>query len=126
MIRYRYVDRLSPPAPFINVVARCPDTGFRTNELPALLDYGADRCVLPRRVVTALELAEDGAESFAGFGGQVERLPLFLVEFCIHDLKPLQVRAVVGEREDYILLGRDMLNTLRVLLDGPQLALEIG
>jgi hypothetical protein len=126
MIRYRYVNRLSPPAPFINVVVRCPDTDFRTNELPALLDFGADRSVLPRPVVNALELAEDGSESFLGFAGEIVKLPLFLVEFCIHDLTPVQVRAVVGEREDYILLGRDVLNTLRVLLDGPQLALEIG
>jgi hypothetical protein len=32
---------------------------------------------------------------------------------------------VIGLAEDYVLLGRDVLNRLRVLLDGPALTTEI-
>jgi hypothetical protein len=126
MIRYRYVNHLSPPAPFVNVAVLCPGKEVRTDELPALLDYGADRSVLPRRIVSALELAEDGRQQFLGFASEVVTLPRFLVAFRIHELEPIHVRAVLGEREEYILLGRDVLNRLRILLDGPQLVLEIG
>lgn len=51
---------------------------------------------------------------------------MFLVAVSIHDLLPVEVRAVLGERERYILLGRDVLNNHRIVFDGPQLALEIG
>ena len=125
MIRYRYATEVKPPAPFVNVVVRCPATDKYTPDLPAILDTAADRTVLPGPIVQSLGLIEDGRLLFQGFSAQVVELPMYLVEVRIHDLAPLLVRAVLGEREPYILLGRDVLNAHRILLDGPQLTLEI-
>ena len=125
MIRYRYAHQLSPPAPFVQVTLRCPTTGNRVADLPAQLDIAADRTVLTGRVVEALGLVEDGRALFEGFEGTVIELPLFLVEVQVHDFSPLLTRAALGKKEPYILLGRDVLNAHRLLLDGPQLILEI-
>lgn len=125
MIRYRYAQQLNPPAPFVNVSLRCPTTGRRAADLPAQLDTAADRTVLPGRVVEALALVEDGRSLFQGFAGEVIELPLFLVEVHVHDFSPILIRATLGAKEPHILLGRDVLNAHRILLDGPQLALEI-
>jgi predicted aspartyl protease len=125
MIRYRYAHQLSPPAPFVKVTLRCPTTGSRVIDLPAQLDIAADRTVLPGRVVEALGLVEDGRALFQGFAGEVIELPVFLVEVQIHDFPALMIRAALGEKEPYTLLGRDVLNAYRIVLDGPQLALEI-
>ena len=125
MIRYRYADQFNPPAPFVNVTLRCPATGTQADGLPAQLDLAADRTVLPGRVVEALGLVEDGRALFQGFAGEVIELPVFLVEVRVHDLLPLLTRAALGANELHILLGRDVLNAHRILLDGPQLALEI-
>jgi hypothetical protein len=76
-------------------------------------------------VVEELGLVEDGRLLFRGFAGDVVELPIFLVEIQVHDLPAVAVRAVLGEHEPHILLGRDVLNAHRILLDGPQLALEI-
>jgi hypothetical protein len=94
--------------------------------LPALLDRAADRTVLPRPVIDTLGLVEDGRLLFEGFAGDVVELPVFLADVQVHDFAPLAIRAVVGEREPYILLGRDVMNAHRIVLDGPELALEIG
>ena len=78
MIRYRYADQLSPPAPFVNVTVRCPTTGSRAADLPAQLDPAADRTVLPGRVVEALGLVEDGRALFQGVcwrGNRASRFP---------------------------------------------------
>jgi hypothetical protein len=48
------------------------------------------------------------------------------VAITVHDLPLVLVRVALGEWEPYILLGRDVLNAYRVLLDGPQTFLEIG
>lgn len=125
MIRYRYAHQLNPPAPFVNVTLKCPTTGTRAADLPAQLDSAADRTVLPGSVVEALGLVEDGRVLFQGFAGEVIELPVFLVEALVHDFRPLLIRAALGENEPHILLGRDVLNAHRILLDGPQLALEI-
>ena len=126
MIRYRYARHLSLPAPFVNVALSCPQTGSRVADLPAQIDSGADRTVLPGPVVLQLGLVEDGRLLFQGFAAEVVELPIFLVEVHIHDLAPMMVRAALGEHEPHILLGRDVLNSHRILLDGPHLALEIG
>lgn len=125
MIRYRYSHQLSPPAPFVKVTLRCPATGNRTDDLPAQLDLAADRTVLPGSVVAGLGLVEDGRALFQGFAGEVIELPVFLVEIQVHDFAPMLIRSALGEKEPYILLGRDVLNAHRILLDGPQLAVEI-
>jgi predicted aspartyl protease len=126
MIRYRYARHLTPPAPFVNVTLHCPQTGSRAADLPAQIDTAADRTVLPGPVVRSLGLVEDGRLSFQGFAGDVIELPIFYVEIQVHDRPEVAVRAALGEREPFILLGRDVLNALRLLLDGPQSALEIG
>jgi hypothetical protein len=125
MIRYRYAQHLSPPAPFVYVTLRCPHTGRRTENVPALIDTAADRTVLPGLVVRSLGLVEDGRMLFQGFASEVIELPIFLVEVNVHDLPAVAVRAALGENEPHVLLGRDVLNVHRILLDGPQEALEI-
>jgi hypothetical protein len=125
MIRYRYVTDLQPPAPFVNVTIQCPTTGASTKGLPAQIDPAADRTVIPGTVVSALGLVQVGRFLFEGFGGAIVELPVFLVAIQVHDLPPLEVRAVIGEKEPYVLLGRDVLNNYRVLLDGPEQVLEI-
>ncbi|CAN5760668.1 hypothetical protein BH23PLA1_BH23PLA1_34350 [soil metagenome] len=55
----------------------------------------------------------------------VKLVPTYLVELAIRGLptQPVEVFAHAGE--PYVLLGRDVLNQHRLLLDGPGLALEI-
>jgi len=126
MIRYQYVKSLNPPAPFVNISLRCPATGTQLTNLPAQLDSAADRTILPGSLVRTLGLVEDGRQLFEGFAGEIVELPIYLVEIRVHDLLPTLHRAALGEREPHTLLGRDVLNLHRFLLDGPQLTLEIG
>jgi hypothetical protein len=69
MIRYRYNDQVKPPAPFVSVFLRCPNSGAKVSNQPAQLDYAADRTVLPDGLITALGLVEDGRLLFQGFAG---------------------------------------------------------
>jgi len=124
MIRYRYAAHMSPPAPFVNITLICPATGATTT-VSAQVDPGADRTVLPGALVASLGLVEDGRLAFQGFAGAVVELPIFLIELQIESLAPVAVRAALGEDEPWVLLGRDVLNSHRLILDGPNLVLEI-
>jgi hypothetical protein len=126
MTRYRYVTELTPPAPFVTVSLRCPSTGRQAEGLPAQVDTAADRTVVPDGIITTLGLVPDGRAVFQGFGGQLLELPIFLVALILLDCPPVLARVALGQGEPYILLGRDVLNTQRILLDGPGLAVEIG
>ena len=53
-------------------------------------------------------------------------LATYAVFLGVHD-RPLQlIKVVAAADEAWILLGRDVLNAFRLLLDGPQLVSEIG
>lgn len=124
MIRYRYAN-LEPPGPLVNVGVRCPISGDQLDMQPAIIDPAADRTVLPGKTISALGLVEDGHLHFQGFTSEIVKLPVYLVELRLHDFPPVRLRAALGEHEPLILLGRDILNMFRIVLDGPQQSLEI-
>jgi hypothetical protein len=126
MIRYAFLSQLDPPAPFLNVVLRNPASGAELRDLPAQLDTAADRTVLPEPLVKSLALPQVGIMKIGGFGGVTYTLPTYAVLLGLHDLPAQPFKVAAHAEESWILLGRDVLNSYRVLLDGPQLALEIG
>jgi predicted aspartyl protease len=126
VIRYRYLTQVKPPAPFIYVTLRNPQTGVELHDLPAQLDTAADRTVLPVGLVQALGLSQVGSIPIAGLGNVVKLRPSYLVEVRIHNLAAHTIVVVSDPDEVWILLGRDLLNNHRIILDGPQLALEIS
>jgi hypothetical protein len=103
------------------------DASQPTGVLPLCLVCWIRRPTAPCCLGTSskLGLVEDGRLLFQGFAGDVVELPTFITEIQVHDLAPVVVRAVVGPREPFVLLGRDVLNLYRILLDGPALAVTI-
>ncbi len=125
-IRFKYVQALTPPAPFVSVGARCVATNQALADLPAQIDTAADRTVLPEHIVGALGLVEDCRLFFQGFAGEVIELPVFLVEIRIATLEPILVRAALGSAETHILLGRDFLNRHDFTLSGLRESVEVS
>jgi predicted aspartyl protease len=126
MIRYLYNRQITPPAPFVHVTVRTSNGSHELSELPGQIDPGADRTVVPWNLVEELGLTEIRRLPMGIVGGQVLSMPTFLVQIEIRQLRPLTIECVADKEEAFILLGRDVLNNFRLLLDGPQLALEIG
>src|SRR5437870_13600250 len=116
-----YDDRLfSPAAPVVHAKLRRSLTDQTPSDIALLIDSGADVTLLPKSAVESLELersaakyeliAFDGAMSVAE-AVQAELLLLgkiFRGQFLVIDLE-------IG------VLGRDILNHLRIILDGPNL-----
>ncbi len=126
MIRYNYTRQFVPPAPFVYVSLRCPLTGVSMQDLPAQVDCAADRTVIPGSMAEHLGLECVDTIHVAGLGSGILAVPAYRVELTIRALSPHQVIVAAQDDEPYVLLGRDVLNRYRILLDGPGLALEIG
>ena len=125
MIRDAYNRQVAPPAPFVHVSVRCPETGLTVTDLPSLIDTAADRSVIPGRLVEDLGLVPLDELPVCGFGGDSRLVLTYFVELAIRDLPPHLVEVLAHPDEPYILLGRDIMNQHRIILDGPRLALEI-
>jgi hypothetical protein len=126
VIRYAYNTQMQPPAPFVLIVLRDPVSGAEVRDAPAQLDSAADRTVLPLVLVQGLALHICGQVTVVGFGGASAQTPLYAVELGVHDLPPAPLRVIASPGEPWVLLGRNVLNAHRLVLDGPCLGLEIG
>ena len=61
-----------------------------------------------------------------GFGGILTNVPTFLVRLSLRGQGPVALEVLGSAEEAHILLGRDVLNRYRFVLDGPGLVLEMG
>jgi len=126
MVRYGYNTQYTPPTPLVHVTVRRPDLTKEVPDFPAQVDTAADRTVVPQHIADDLALPQAGQIALVGLGGHLTTTSLFLVQVEVRQLSPLLVVVAASADEPLILLGRDVLNQFKILLDGPGLVLEMG
>lgn len=114
-----YSTMYDPPAPTCDITLESAD-GARVT-LAALIDTGADATLIPvphLHTIGARRVFEMGLRSQWG-----ERcvVYLYLVDIHVGGVTLPGVYVVGDERGDEVILGRDVLNRLRMTLDGPAL-----
>lgn len=113
-------ENYNPPAPVANVTLRNPATGELLSNIPVLVDTGANATLLPSGAVEKLGIvAEEGAGfEVQVFDGDRKFLKTVRLELYVLDKKfsgeYLLVDRPVG------ILGRNVLNNLSLLFDGPR------
>src|SRR5919197_2895405 len=112
-------ENFEPPAPVAYVTSRNPATGVLLSDVPMLIDTGADVTVLPSTAVEQIGVStEEGAEfEIQTFDGEIKRLRLARLELFVLG-KKFAGEYLLMDRSIRI-LGRNILNNLRILLDGP-------
>ena len=116
-----YDDRLfSPPAPVVYTTLRNSHTGNTQSDVPMLIDSGADVTLLPKSVSASLQVERAGMSyeliAFDGTKSHAEAVRAELV-FLQRTFKGqfLLIDQEIG------ILGRDILNHVCLVLDGPRL-----
>lgn len=125
MIRVAYNNQKQPPAPFVLATLSNPLDGRCLSDVPAQLDTAADRTLVPMDLLQSLGLQPIDDILIGGLGGFQESMPLFAAAISIFTLPPQTLSVVGHPGEPWILIGRDILNLHRLILDGPNLTLEI-
>ena len=96
------------------------DIAANRTDLPAQLDTAADRTILPDDLVRELALPRTGTVTVEGIGGNIFTMPLHRAELVLPGQVGMIIEVATTSNEPWILIGRDLLNTVRVVLDGPQ------
>jgi len=119
-----YEDTLfSPPAPVVRVKLRNPQTGIDRSDVPMLLDSGADVTLLPRTAIDALDVQpSDQSYELIAFDGTKSVSAVVIAELVFLG-RVFRGQFLLVDQEVGI-LGRDVLNHVSVLLDGPSLRWE--
>jgi predicted aspartyl protease len=115
------VSLFNPPAPLARVTLRNPTNGNSLSDVPMLIDTGADVTLIPQGSVNPLGLTIDpntGYELMAFDGStsvaQVAQLDLLFLRRVFKGRFLLTNQA-------YGILGRDILNYVTIVFDGPNL-----
>jgi hypothetical protein len=110
----------NPPAPVVMVTLFDPQSQAAVRDVPLLLDTGADVTLLPRGAVERLGVAVsvDRDHQLEGFDGS-RSFTTGAVLALIFLGRGFHGRFLLIE-EDSGILGRNVLNKLTLLLDGPR------
>lgn len=106
----------SPTMPVVEITIGNPENGMN-QDLLAIIDSGSDGTIVPLRALHRLGLPRIGWINSRGISGISYRLPVYLVELQIGGNFFGEIR-VTGDRQNQIILGRNVLNWLTVTLDG--------
>jgi len=111
-----------PPAPVALVGLRDPDSRRTSSSIAMLIDSGSDVSVVPKAAIddVGLEIDSDAGFELEGFDGRTTlartvQLDLIFVGRVFKG-KYVIIDSNMG------ILGRDVLNHVAILLDGPQLS----
>ena len=113
-------ENFDPPAPVAYVILRNLATGAFLQDVPMLIDTGADATALPRAYVEQLgvEPVKDKVYEAEGFDGQSRLVNMAELELEFLDYRFKGQFLLVDQPMGY--LGRNILENLRILFDGPR------
>jgi predicted aspartyl protease len=117
MMAFPYDSAYDPPAPVCEITLTVASTGRRTS-IVALIDTGADATLVPVSYLNQLAARRVFEASLRSQWGERRRVYLYLVDLQVASLNLPGVYVVGDEMGDEAVLGRDVLNRLRLLLDG--------
>ena len=113
-------ENYNPPAPVAYVTLKNPATGALLSGIPLLMDTGADVTLLPIKVVEQIGITPEENTGFEVqvFDGESKHLKSAKLELYFLGKKfageYLLIDRAIG------VLGRNILNNLNVLFDGPR------
>lgn len=110
-----------PPAPTTKIILRNIATGERLRNIDMLLDTGADITLLPKSYIETLEIkpSENQKYELTGFDGSIVLAEIFYLQIIFLGKRFTGNYCVVDSRTG--VLGRDILNQISLLFDGPNL-----
>lgn len=114
-----------PPVPAIPILFGRDGEKPWLGPLDAILDTGADATILPQEIAHQLHSVPLGKGTLESQWGHIQPITIYSIDIEIAD-QILRGVIVAGDpASDEIVLGRNVLNKLALLLDGPKLYSEV-
>lgn len=115
----------TPPFPSLPVIARNAENNKSTPMLTAYLDTGADGTLWPFRYLRALEITKMYPMRLRSHWGESRIVYIYTVDLEVAGYNFPGVEVVADDQGKQVLLGRNLLNRLLLLLDGPRNQVDI-
>lgn len=124
-MRVPFSHAIYPPGPALEVRLLHPVSGKRSSYQHAVLDTGSDTTVVPTSLLFSLDVKSFRQQRVLGLWGGEAMVALYYVNFEINGRLFTKIEVVGSDSEPEILIGRNLSNQLRLLLDGPAETVEL-
>ncbi|MBC8228660.1 retroviral-like aspartic protease family protein [bacterium] len=124
MLFFRYNKSERPSAPYIVLEIAPAGRRRKPTRRRAKLDSGASLTVIPESLIRRWRIRSSGAIRVRAYNGQESVRPIYSVDIIIGSRRFQDIEVTIAPRRN-ILLGRDIMNKLRITLDGTQERVEI-
>jgi hypothetical protein len=114
-----------PPAPRLEIHFIALPHGTAFGPVHAFLDTGADVTIVPMDIIRQLKAGVVTFKTVRGYTRGRRNVRTYLVDVDVAGLTLPGIEVVGDDAADQVLIGRDVLNKLRLLLDGPGQRTEI-
>lgn len=120
-----YSTEFDPPAAVIDIQMTGVVHPRPRVTVSAILDTGADMTAVPETLVDRLDLFPTGRMVVEDVNGQTTIAHTYMVRLRVAN-KTISEHKVLLTGLDFGIIGRDLLNTLYLLLNGPEGTFEIA
>lgn len=124
-MKYTYASHYFPPAPFVEISLGVRDESLKVGSLSAFVDTGADASLIPIRYIRELSILAVGHKFLRSQWGERRSVKIYRVDIGIAGVRLPAIEVTADNRGDEVIIGRNILNLLRLTLDGPKQLIEI-
>jgi len=125
MMATEYSRRYAPSMPVLAVRLSAPEEAPNGQPLIALIDTGADICVAPRALLSRINAPASESVWIRSQWGEPLQATRYLIDLHLEQGAMPAVDIVSDPSGREVILGRNVLNKLRLLLDGPAHGTEV-
>ena len=126
MAQFDYDFAYTPSAPVIPIGIANPDDSRAPLRVQALVDSGSDATLVPLTMLQRVGVYSGEQVTFRGVTGSRMIADAFRVAIHMPTGIAYGVRAIATRGSNEVILGRDVLNQWRIILDGPGETVEIA
>jgi predicted aspartyl protease len=120
-----YLDTYYPPMPALEIQLGYPGEALVLGPMMAIVDTGADGTLVPQSLIDEIGAPFVDDIRVGSQWGEWRNMQLFTVDVGIGRLRLPAVEVVGDDQSAEIVLGRNILNRLKLLLDGPADQVEV-
>ena len=120
-----YNNEIVPPIPDLEIALGLPQATETLGPFCAIVDSGADATLIPTETLKHLGVQAWDEAILRGPWGEGRRIYTYLVDVHIYGQVFPGIEVVGDDEGETIVLGRNLLNKLILLLDGPDTTLYI-
>ena len=125
-MNHRYLDDFYPAMPALVLHLGYPGERLAVGPITALVDTGADGTLIPQPLLDEIGAPLVDSKRIRSHWGEWRQVLVFAVDVAIDDLRLPAIEVVGDEVGSEIILGRNALNRLSLLLNGPRQEIRVA